>query len=456
MNPPHPASWWSTSKERTWLMAAFLFAAVSLLVVGTPWDSTAALFSDTQPVPSNTLATSAAFVRVAEGSFTKSTAGAPASQGITGVGFQPKAVIFFWTRQTAEGFAAMQSTGFGFATGTANERAVAIAEDDAAGTSNAGSWKSATNMILMLSSGTPTLAAKAELTSFNTDGFTINWTTNEARADIIHYIALGGDGLTNVLASTFNLATGTGNQAVTGVGFQPDFVLFLFGGTAAGANDAAIAFAQLSLGIAQSSTSEGAVVVATRDADTANSRKRSQQRTDASILLLTNAAPPAQDAIADFVSMGVDGFTVNKSDAPAASTPIFYLALKGGQHLAGSFTQPTTTGSQSVTGVGFQPRSLLFLSRNMTAGTTIVAPNTLSVGAGISPTARGSVWSQANNVDPSDTNSYTTTSKVITLATSPSTVDAQADLAGFSSDGFTLTWSAADATAREVLYWALR
>ncbi|MFH1140099.1 MAG: hypothetical protein V1724_00160 [Chloroflexota bacterium] len=435
------------------LKGVVLLLALSLFGASLIQGQTLAKFTDAPSVGGNTLTTSAAFVRVAEGSFTKSIAAQPASQSITGVGFQPKAVIFFWTRQTAEGFAAMQSTGFGFATGASNERGVAIAEDDAAATSNAGSWKSATNMILMLSNGTPTLAAKAELTSFDADGFTINWTTNEARADIIHHIALGG-GLTNALASTFNLTTNSGNQAVTGVGFQPDFLLFLFGGTAAGANDTAIAFSQLSLGLARSSTSQGAIVVGTRDAQTNNNSKVSQQLTNACILLLLTTT--AADAIVAFTSMNADGFTVNKSNAPAASTPIFYLALKGGSHLVGNFTQPTATGSQTVSTVGFQPRSLLFLSRDLAAGTTIVAPNTLSVGAGISPTARGGVWSQAMNVDPSDTNSYTTTSKVITLATGPSTLNAQADLTGFTSNGFTLNWSAADATARQVLYWALR
>lgn len=435
-----------------WHYALVLLVALTLFGASLIQGRTFALLTDTQSVGSNTLTTSAAFVRVAKGSFAKSTGVAPASQAITGVGFQPKAVIFFWTRQTAEGFAAIQSTGFGFATGSLNERAVAIAEDDNSANSNSGRWKSSTNMILMLSAGTPTLTAKAELTSFNADGFTINWTTNEARADIIHYVALGGDGLTNALASTFNLATGTGNQAVTGVGFQPDLVLFLSGFT--GADDTALAASELSLGLARSSTARGAIVVGSIDAEPSNATKMSQQRTDAAILLLTTTM--IQDAIADFVSMNADGFTVNKSDAPTASTPIFYLALKGGQHQVGNFTQPTATGSQSVTGVGFQPRSLLFLSRNAVAGTTIIAPNTLSVGTGISPTARGSIWSQAYNVDKSDTNSYTATTDIVTLATSPTTVNARADLSGFTSDGFTLNWSAADATARQVLYWALR
>ena len=437
------------------LRCAVLLLALSLFGASLIQGRTMAMFTDAPSVGGNTLTTSAAFVRVDKGSFTKSTGVAPVSQAITGVGFQPKAVIFFWTRQTAEGFAAVQSTGFGFATGAANERAVAIAEDDNVnGSINSGRWKSETNMILMLSNGTPTLTAKAELTSFDADGFTIRWTTNEARADIIHYIALGGDGLTNALASTFSLTTGTGNQAVTGVGFQPDLVLFLSGWT--GNNDTALPSSEFSLGIARSSTSQGAVVMASMDNEDPATDRGSQQRTNAAILLLIPDRPPVQDAIAAFVSMDVGGFTVNKSDAPAASTPIFFLALKGGQHLVGAFAQPSATGNQTITGVGFQPRSLLFLSRNRTAGTTILVTTTLSVGAGISPTARGSVWSQANNVDPSDANSYTATNNIVTLATSPSTANARADLAGFTSDGFTLNWSAADATARQVLYWALR
>jgi hypothetical protein len=59
------------------------------------------------------------------------------------------------------------------------------------------------------------------------DGFTIRWTTNEARADIIHYIALGGTDITNAVASDFTMTTGSGTQDVTGLGFQPDFLMFL-------------------------------------------------------------------------------------------------------------------------------------------------------------------------------------------------------------------------------------
>jgi len=51
-----------------------------------------------------------------------------------------------------------------------------------------------TNKILtILTAGaTPTLAAEADLTSFNSNGFTINWGTADATAREIAYLALRG------------------------------------------------------------------------------------------------------------------------------------------------------------------------------------------------------------------------------------------------------------------------
>jgi hypothetical protein len=126
-----------------------------------------------------------------KGSFTKTTSGAPASQAINDVGFQPKAVIFYWTQQTATGAAANVRVGYGFATGSSNERAIAAASDDNIADSNTGRRQSQSNCIIILSSGTPALAAQAELTSFDSGGFTLNWTTNDSSAYIIHYIARG-------------------------------------------------------------------------------------------------------------------------------------------------------------------------------------------------------------------------------------------------------------------------
>ncbi|MCP6719145.1 MAG: helix-turn-helix domain-containing protein, partial [Patescibacteria group bacterium] len=388
-----------------------------------------------------------------KGSFAKTSGVVPVSQSITDVGFEPKAVIFFWTRQTTAGFLAGQSMGYGFAASSTAERAVAIAEDDAASKSVTGRRKSESKSIILLSNGTPTLGAEAELTSFDSGGFTINWTTNEARADIIHYVAIGGADITNATTSTFNSAIATGTQAIGNLGFQPGFVMFLHGFT--GSNDSNIANSQLGLGFATSSTARGAILVGSRDNQNANSTKISQQRTD-SVILTAAGNLNGQDGIADFVSMDTGGFTINWSDAPVASVPIFYLALAGGNYQVGNFTQPAATGNQSIEDVGFQPDGVMLFSRNKAATITLDAPNTLSIGGAESSTSRGSIWAEADAVDPSDTNSFTTTTNVITMASSPSTIDAQADFVAFDSLGFDINWDVVnETTAREIIYWAI-
>jgi hypothetical protein len=63
--------------------------------------------------------------------FTKPAVAAPPDifQPVTGVGFQPKVLIFFPMRQTSAGPANSIHVGYGFATGPASQRGVAIAAD---------------------------------------------------------------------------------------------------------------------------------------------------------------------------------------------------------------------------------------------------------------------------------------------------------------------------------------
>jgi len=210
---------------------------------------------------------------------------------------------------------------------------------------------------------------------------------------------------------------------------------------------------QMGLGFATGSTAQGATTQCERDNRPTNDDKFSQQRTDSVILLQTTSC--RQDAIASFTSMNADGFTVNKSDPPTAPTPIFYLAIKGGQYKVGSFNQATVTGNQSTTGVGFQPAGLMMLSFNKIAQPGLVAPSTLSIGAANSSASRGNTWMDAIAVDPSDSNVYSSTNTAITMATGPTTINAQADFVSFGSDSFTLNWTTADATKRQILYWAM-
>ena len=387
------------------------------------------------------------------GSFAKITT--TGSQTISGLGFQPKAIIFYWSRNTSNATAqAPRSQGIGF-TDCTNQRAVAIAEDDNAGTSNAGRYRTESNVIVILSNGTPTVGSRATFTSCNSDGFTINWAVSEATADIINYIAIGGPDVTNVKAGTFTLAASTGIQNITGVGFQPDFAIFLWGFTEA--VDTASAGLEMGMGFADYSNNQGSILNCVKDGDAKNSTKYSLQRTDNAILLSSTAC--AIDALAAFNGFTSDGFSLNVSDAPAAATPIFYLAIKGGSHAVGNFLQPTATGVQTISGTGFQPNLVVLFSHNQVAGTALAAPSTFSIGAANATTSRAAVWGQSKNVDPSNAAVYTDNTKIIIMRTlsgtgGAGTINAQADFNGFTSDGFQLNWTTVDTTQRQIIYWA--
>jgi len=392
-------------------------------------------------------------VNVKVGTFAKITT--TGSQTVSGLGFQPKAIIFYWSRNTANATAAApRSQGVGF-TDCVNQRAVAIAEDDNAASSNAGRYRTESNVIVILSDGTPTVGSRATFTSCDADGFTINWAVSEARADIINYIAIGGPDVINVKAGTFTLAASTGIQNITGVGFQPDFAMFLQGFTEA--VDTASAGLEMGMGFADYSNNQGSILNCVKDAEPTNKTKYSLQRTDNVILLSSTAC--AQDALAAFNGFSSDGFSLNVSDAPAAATPIFYLAIKGGSYAVGNFLQPTATGVQTISGTGFQPNLVVLFSHNQAAGTALTAPSTFSIGAANATTSRAGVWGQSRNVDPSNAAVYTDNTKIMIMRTlsgtgGAGTINAETDFAGFTSDGFQLNWTTADATQRQIIYWA--
>jgi hypothetical protein len=369
------------------------------------------------------------------------------------VGFTPKAIIFWWTRETSYGTAVGIRVGYGFAThdgGAYQNYGVAFASDDAATTSNAGRRRSAQYSIIMLSNGDPTRSAQASVTSFSADGFTLNWANNEARADIIHYIALGGADLTNARANSFSLSTSTGTQDITGVGFQPDFAMYLWSFTEG--VDASTSDAEIGMGFAASSTKRGAIVAVSED-NHGTMHTWQQQRTDSCILLM-NPTDGSQDAVVDFNQFLSDGFRVSKSDAPAASTPVFYLALKGGYYDVGSLNSPTSAGNQDVTGVGFQPKLVMLATQGRSASTSIGSTAELSFGAATSSSERGTTWFEdPDGLGTSDNNMETLNTKV-TQWRDTTTLRGSADLASFLSNGFRLSWSDVEATARQIIYVA--
>jgi Tfp pilus assembly protein PilX len=131
--------------------------------------------------------------RYFQGTFPK--IGTVNTQSITGLGFQPTAVIFYWTWQTAIGTNTGANLGMGFATvsnGVVSQYAATVAMRNARnpGTQTPNSRRDSTSNVIIFMNPTagspPTMTAQASLQSLDSDGFTLNWTTNVAGAQDVY------------------------------------------------------------------------------------------------------------------------------------------------------------------------------------------------------------------------------------------------------------------------------
>jgi hypothetical protein len=366
----------------------------------------------------------------------------------TGVGFQPKLVIFFGTEQTADGVAAELSAFFGAAASATGRHSTAIAHDDEVATVNCGTHHSDAHCITILSNGTPTVQTTADFVSMDADGFTLDWDAVSGSAHIVRFLALGGDALTNVKVDKFATATSAGAQGVTGVGFQPDGLLLIQAGmTSATVLPGTRVGTYPSIGGANSSSSMGCSSIRADDGGADASFGTYQQGDELnSARGITNTCT--------LTSFDSDGFTVNWSAVSVTARHAFYVAIKGMSVKVGVETQKGATGTKATTGVGFKPKALLVLGSNKIASDVdVTGQMTLTIGAS-DGTREGCVWVGADKPSNSQADNATDSAKVLQHRSLSGTLVAEADVSSFDSDGFTLDWTTADTTGRQFVYIA--
>lgn len=372
------------------------------------------------------------------GSFT--VPAATGNKAVTGVGFTPKAVIFWGQRVSADGATASASAFpslapyWGMAISSTSRVVITWNDDLTVGVSS----DDATKCIKHITNATTSFAA--DFVSMDADGFTVNFSTANATAYIVNFMALGGSDLSNVFIKSFTAATATGNQAQTGVGFQPNALVAMVSDTYGGANGG------VTIGLGVSSTQRATAHT--------NYDGFSGSRWQLADKIIAIAKGGSNYRVADLVSLDADGFTFNWTLAPASPPTIYVLCLKGGNYFVGSYLQKTSTGSQSTTGVGFAPSGLFSLS---IAGVVSVSPqsppgNIMMTGAASDATHRAVTYYGSGSdgeVELDRAAFYTKRADDLTP-----TLTAKADLTSLDSDGFTLNFSTADATAREVVFMA--
>jgi hypothetical protein len=107
------------------------------------------------------------------GEFIKSTGGAPAAQSVTGVGFEPDGLFLSGIQAAASTtFAVHSRFGMGMTDGM-SEFSTAGQDADALGTTSTDKVNRITKTYAKMDNDTPSVDAEADLTSFDSDGFTL-------------------------------------------------------------------------------------------------------------------------------------------------------------------------------------------------------------------------------------------------------------------------------------------
>lgn len=390
---------------------------------------------------------SASAFSVKVGAFTLNTS--TGSQQVTGLGFTPKLVIFLSMPDTAD--VAIDAADFHEMIGAASASSqwVMYANSlNAAATSDTVNNFQTGKCIISFTpaGGSGAEDYAADLVTMNTDGFTLNVSNAPSSGYKVGYMALGGSDITAVKVGSFSWANSGGAHAVTGVGFQPTALLVCGGDSP---DQVSLkANARFNLGLA---VSPNQAMMYSHDDDalaTINSGKNS---------LTTRLANQHMDAGSNaqtWTSMDADGWTYTTNTAPTTGRPAGYIAIKCLRAYLGNTNLPTSAGSHSVTGVGFQPKAGFFFS--IAAPTTASADDDqFSFGFAESSTAQFVAGGFSDDGVADSVASHFSSSQNLFRATTayPGAVEEEATFSAWGSDGFNLTVGTAVASNPAQLHY---
>lgn len=295
------------------------------------------------------------------------------NQTISGVGFQPKALLFFHNPDTVS-TTTIVANNYGMVgmTDGTNQYSHWWFGINGSALEDAGFVQ--TSSFCIIGAQNESSVYGATIVSMNSDGFTINIENPDALpADTfsVGYVALGGSEL-SAKVGNFAMNTGTGSQAVTGVGFQPTALIGATLGNAAAfyttgnANDGA---SMPSFGMSDG-TNNGCIGGWLRDTGVSVTVRGRVTRNNA--FLATISSSTTYNFVCSVSSFDADGFTLNVSDAGTAGK-VGYLALSGVDCSVGTFITPNaTTGNFTpITGLAFTPRALIVATAGDAAVNTI-------------------------------------------------------------------------------------
>lgn len=257
--------------------------------------------------------------------------------------------------------------------------------------------------------------------------------------------------------SEINLGTGTSPIDITAPGFEPDIVFAAHCARAAtGLSTSAAAFGLISFGIGLNDGLDTQRCASYRDGSgtTTVNRQNYCVHDDCFASFVQGGTSPSITWTVSIGTFDASGYSVTPSSS-ASSILMSSLAIKapGLNFSLDDFLSKTSTGTQAYTGVGFLPDALVLAGGGSTTINTPSGPNAANASHYNSMTMTGGdtgmyVQKSQFNVDPSVTRGYSNADgSLISLGDAAFDDVLAGEFSSFDSDGFTLNYTTAPATA---------
>jgi hypothetical protein len=389
------------------------------------------------------------------GAFNVSTAAAGNTVAVSGVGFQPKVIFFWWSGITGSADAASggnHKRGFGVAASPTSRWEVDGQAENAQGISDCDS-SFRTDACIATRTTTNTTDGLMDLQSMDSDGFTLVIDDAFATDIRVHYLALGGDDITDVATGTLTEPSSTGNQDITSLSFQPNFVLFGSISDASG-SPAAQNDSPIMVGAAASSNQRG--VLNTGAANGEETMDAKSYLYGGECVGMFSGTLGSTNGRADLVQFLSNGFRLNWLEVSGTSHIVAFVAIKGGRFRMGGITIPTTSSTQiAVSGLGFSPKATLLLSHGKAQDTqdTVTADDRYIVGAFTGTSERGCQSAFDEDAQASsDIEMMVEHDQCLARLLTGASVEGLVDVQSIDSDGFTLVTESTSGSSWYAVY----
>lgn len=388
-----------------------------------------------------------------------------ATKVITGLGFTPKALRFYWvglqSNSPTNGVsgAVNERRGVGFAVSAASRRCVGtFSEDDNNSASNCGSV-AADNSVCITVSGAGTVDGRLDISSFDADGFTLIVDDVTPANITVFYEAWGGTDITAAVVGDIAEPAATGTQNYTVSGFTSDghnqCVMFAGVQSVSALNTGQGQDSGLCVGFATStSTTNNVVVVGNADDNSGTSDTDGYCRQGECLaqIVIAGGNPNARAVLS---AWGTDLFTLNWTNRGTTNRRNIFLAIKGGSWQASSYTiaGDTINSTTTVSDLPFLPLRGISLIGRMTAQSTAGSATTqdrISFGSGLSTTSRNSAGIlDRNGRDPTSINTIVRYDSVLSFPSNNGGTQATYDINAFNLNEFQIIVDTAGGTASE-------